>query len=74
MTHNKRNPNKVFNKNHKSHTKGSSQHSFNDVCDDVSKNKVFYTCKYCGKTNHLENIFFKRRHELAKTKKESSAK
>jgi hypothetical protein len=59
MTHNKNNPNKFFNKNPKSHTKGSSQHSSNDACDDASKKKQFNRCKYCGKTNQPENIFFK---------------
>ena len=59
--HKKNNPNNFFNKNPKSHTKGSSQHSSNDACDDASKKKVFNPCKYCGKTNHPINMCFKQR-------------
>jgi hypothetical protein len=70
-TLNKNNPKIFFHKNPKSHTKGSSLQSFNDACVDVSKNKVFNPCRYCGKTNHTKIIFFKIRHEFSKSKKKS---
>ena len=69
--HSKKNPNRNF-KNSKPLNQGYAS-SNNDASKMVSnKRKVYNPFKYCGKTNHCENICFKWRHELVKANKKPS--
>ena len=75
MTHNTKNP-----KNLQPNTKGSCLHSStnnsgnssNVIYEFSQKKKLYDHCKYCGKTNHHENILYNVKHLNAKAKKQAS--
>ena len=75
MAHNNKNPKKCFHPNTKgscSYSSTSANNYGNDskVTHEVSKKKkVSGHCKYYGKTNNLENSFYKGKHLNAKSKK-----